>query len=175
MLGSIIGLADAHAEPVIVNGLVGALPHRLAALVGQISTHLGRHWGQLKLVLTAAVENLPEVIRLVLRRCESGGGEWGNWQLEMASGRLWHVILLVLLLSVTGGMLGCLWGLGWQQGRQEAWLCEHKLRFDLLVEAGSGLTRTNRANRIAAVFLTFTATHVASCSCYYDTETFEKS
>ena len=98
-----------------MDGLVGALPHGLAALVGQISTHLGRHWGQLKLVLTAPVEYLPEVVGLVLRGSQIRGGEGGNWQLEMASGRLGHVVrLLLMVLSVTGGMVGGLWGLGRQ-------------------------------------------------------------
>lgn len=98
-----------------MDGLVGALPHGLAALVCQISTHLGCHWGQLKLVLTAAVEYLPEVVQMVLRGSQSRGGEGGNWQLEMASGRLGHVVvLLVIVLSVTGGMVGGLWGFGRQ-------------------------------------------------------------
>ena len=63
LLWSIVGLTDAYAESVIVNGLVGALSHGLATLVCQISTHLGSHWSQLKLVLTAAsVNNLSEIV-----------------------------------------------------------------------------------------------------------------
>lgn len=46
LFAPIIGLPDANTEAFIVDGLIGALSHRLAALVGEVAAHLWRHRGQ---------------------------------------------------------------------------------------------------------------------------------
>ena len=117
---SVVGLADADAEALVADGLIGALSYRLAALVGDVASHLRSHWRQLKLVLAIELSEVSGLLR---------ASEGRNWQLECAAGRLWHALSDVL------GLIGRLGSLNWQDGSKNTWLGGHKLGSDLLVEA----------------------------------------
>ena len=117
---SVVSLADANAEALIADGLIGALSYGLAALVGDVASHLRSHWRQLKLVLTIELSEVSGLLR---------ASEGRNWQLECAAGRLWHALSDVL------GLIGRLGSLNWQDGSKNTRLGGHKLGSDLLVEA----------------------------------------
>ena len=99
LFGSIVSLADTDAETLVADGLIGALPDRLAALVCDITSHLWCHWCQLKQVLSI---DLSEVCGLLL-----GAAEWRNWQLESSASGLSRILSIMLLV------IGCLRSLNW--------------------------------------------------------------
>ena len=109
---SVVSLADANAEALIADGLIGALSYGLAALVGDVASHLRSHWRQLKLVLTIELSEVSGLLR---------AAEGRNWQLECAAGRLGHALSDIL------GLIGCLGSLNWQDRGKNTWLGGHKL------------------------------------------------
>ena len=111
LFGTVVGLADADAEALIVNRLVGALLSRLSALEGKVATHLGRHRGQLEVCRPDVHSDLW----LLLRWSPEGR----NRQLKGTSSRLRNLLRGLLVASQGGARR--------EQRGQKAWLGRHKL------------------------------------------------
>ena len=108
-------LADADAETLIADGLVGALPHGLLALECKVAWHLRRHGGQGQHVGRVAVVVLVALVE------EATQGR--DWQLKRTSRGLRD-----LHCSAVSRM-GLITGSSKHQGCQHTWL-GHQLRLE---------------------------------------------
>ena len=118
---TVVSLADADSETLVINGFVRARSHRKAPLVSEVPSHLRSHWSQSQLIYAI---DLAEV------RLYASKGR--DWELEGTSGGLGCLLSVNLLVVASLGSLRR------DQRRQKTRLGSHKLRLEL-TEARSGM------------------------------------
>ena len=95
LFGTVVGLADADSEALVVDRLVGALLSRLSALESQVASHLGSHGSELEVGRPDVDSNLLQLVRWT--------AEGRNRQLKGTSRCLRHLLRCRCLFVTSQG------------------------------------------------------------------------